>query len=163
MNHSRLAAAAFVFSLLLAGCSAADKKAPAVTTSAKTDGKLFAVSANSAAFFRHGPQAGREPDKMLPKETLMKLIRPSFGYSKVALVATGEQGYVASEEIAPASTARLASVSAPKPDPLATTPSTQPASQPAAEQFNLNSSDPRLVPPPEDLPSSDSPAPTPDQ
>ena len=88
----------------------------------------------------------------------MKLIRPSFGYSKIEVVATGEQGYVASDDIRPASSALLASVSAPKPDPLAT-----PALQPAAEQFNLNSADPRLVPPPENLPPSELPAPAPEQ
>ena len=89
---------------------------------------------------------------------MVKLIRPSFGYSKVEVVATGEQGYVSSEEIRPASSALLASVSAAKPDTLAT-----PSNQPAAEQFNLNSSDPRLVPPPEDLPPAELPAPAPQQ
>ena len=88
----------------------------------------------------------------------MKLIRPSFGYSKVEVVATGEQGYVSSEEIRPASSALLASVSTSKPDPLATQ-----YPQPAAEQFNLNSSDPRLVPPPEELPPAELPAPAPEQ
>lgn len=125
---------------------------------AKSGAKLFVVTADSAAFFRHGPQAGRAPDKMLSKETALKLIRPSFGYSKVEVVATGEQGYVASEEIRPASSSLIASVSAPKIDPLATPPS-----QPAVEQFNLNSADPRLVPPPEDLPPSELPAPAPNQ
>lgn len=89
---------------------------------------------------------------------MVKLIRPSFGYSKVEVVATGEQGYVSSEEIRPASSALLASVSAPKSDPLAT-----PSTEPAVEQFNLNSSDPRLVPPPEDLPPTELPLPAPEQ
>jgi len=91
----------------------------------------------------------------------VKLIRPSFGYSKVEVVETGEQGYVSSEEIRPASSSLLASVSAPKPDPL-TTQSPE-STQSAVEQFNLNSSDPRLVPPPEDLPPSELPAPAPEQ
>jgi hypothetical protein len=128
------------------------------TSTAKRDAKFYVVSVDSAAFFRHGPQAGRQPDKTLSKETVVKLIRPSFGYSKVQVVETGEQGYVSSEEIRPASSALLASVSAPKTDPL-TTPSTTPA----VEQFNLNSSDPRLVPPPEDLPPTELPAPAPEQ
>ena len=89
---------------------------------------------------------------------MVKLIRPSFGYSKVEVVATGEQGYVSSEEIRPASPALLASVSAPKRDPLATQ-----STQPAVEQFNLDSSDPRLVPPPEDLPPTELPLPAPEQ
>jgi hypothetical protein len=149
-----LPAAAFL-AICFAGCSST-KKNPPVTATAKRDAKLFIVSVESAAFFSRGPQTGREPDKTLSKETVVKLIRPSFGYSKVEVVATGEQGYVASEEIRPASSALIASTSPPKTDPLAT-----PSTQPAGEQFNLNSSDPRLVPPPEDLPNADLPAPAP--
>lgn len=142
----------------MTGCSSANKPAVTTTSTAKRDSKLYVVSVDSAGFFRHGPQAGRAPDKTLSKETVVKLIRPSFGYSKVQVVETGEQGYVSSEEIRPASSALLASVSAPKTDPL-TTPSTAPA----VEQFNLNSTDPRLVPPPEDLPPTELPAPAPEQ
>jgi hypothetical protein len=159
VNYSRLAAATTVLASLFIGCSASDKPTVTSTRTARTDGKLFAVSAESAAFFRHGPQAGREPDKTLPKETPVKLIRPSFGFSKVELVASGEQGYVASDDLRPASSALIASTSAPKTDPLATAPTTGPS----VEQFNLNSNDPRLVPPPEDLPPSELPAPAPEQ
>ena len=158
MNYSRLLPAAALLAICFAGCSSANKPAPVTITTSKRDSKFFVVSADSAAFFRRGPQAGREPDKTLSKETVVKLIRPSFGYSKIQVVATGEQGYVSSEEIKPASSALLASVSAPKTDPLAT-----PSTPPAVEQFNLNSSDPRLVPPPEDLPPADLPAPAPEQ
>ena len=91
MNYSRLLPAAALLAIFSAGCSGTNKTAPAITSTAKTDSKLFVVSVESAAFFRHGPQAGREPDKMLSKETPVKLIRPSFGYSKVEVVATGEQ------------------------------------------------------------------------
>ena len=157
MNYSRLLPAAALLAICFAGCSNA-KKNPPVTSTAKRDSKLFVVSVESAAFFRRGPQTGREPDKTLSKETVVKLIRPSFGYSKVEVVATGEQGYLASDDIRPASSALIASVSPPKTDPLAT-----PSTQPAVEQFNLNSSDPRLVPPPEDLPDADLPAPAPEQ
>ena len=158
MNYSRLLPAAALLAICLAGCSSANKPAVTTTSTAKRDGKLYVVSVDSAGFFRHGPQAGRGPDKTLSKETVVKLIRPSFGYSKIQVVDTGETGYVSSEEIRPASSALLASVSAPKTDPL-TTPSTTPA----VEQFNLNSSDPRLVPPPEDLPPTELPAPAPEQ
>jgi hypothetical protein len=157
VNYSRLLPAAALLAIWFAGCSNTEKK-PLITSTAKRDAKLFVVSVESAAFFRHGPQAGREPDKTLLKETAVKLIRPSFGYSKVEVVGTGEQGYVASDDIRPASSGLIASVSARKTDPLATPPT-----QPAVEQFNLNSSDPRLVPPPEDLPPADLPAPAPDQ
>jgi hypothetical protein len=161
VNYARLATTAALLGIVFASCSTANKRPQAAATSAKGDGKFFTVSAESAAFFHHGPRAGRAPDKTLPKETLVKLIRPSFGYSKVELVASGEQGYVASEEIKPASSNLIVAASAPKTDPLAT--ATAPSPRPAGEQYNLNSSDPRLVPPPEDLPPSELPVSTPGQ
>jgi len=158
VNYSRLLPAAILLGLVFAGCSATNKTAQTTNAAAKHDAKVFVVSADSTAFFRHGPQAGRDPDKTLPKETVVTLIRPSFGYSKVEITGTGEQGYVSSEDIRPASSNLVASVSATKVDPLAT-----PSAQPAVEQFNLNSNDPRLVPPPEDLPPSELAAPPPEQ
>jgi hypothetical protein len=158
VNYSRLLPAAALLAIFLTGCSSTKKPAVTTTSTAKRDGKLFVVSVEAAPFFRHGPRAGVDPDSTLSRETVVKLIRPSFGFSKVEVVATKEQGYISSEEIRPASSALLASVSAPKPDPLAT-----PSTQPAAEQFNLNSDDPRLIPPPEDLPPTELPLPAPDQ
>jgi hypothetical protein len=156
VNYSRLLPAAALLAVSFAGCSSS-KSNPQVISTAKHDAKLFVVSVESAAFFRRGPQTGRDPDKTLTKDTVVKLIRPSFGYSKVEVLATAELGYVASEELQPASSALIASVSARKTDSLAT-PSTS-----AVEEFNLNSNDPRLVPPPEDLPPVDLPPPAPEQ
>ena len=158
MNYSRILPVAALFALLLGGCSSVNKPAVTTTSPAKSDRKIFVVATESAAFFKHGPQSGREPDKTLAKETLVKLIRPSFGYSKVEIAETGEQGYISSEEIRPATSALIASASTPKPDPLVT-----PSTESSVEQFNLNSNDPRLVPPPEDLPPSELPAPPPEQ
>jgi hypothetical protein len=125
-------------------------------TTPPANGKLYAITAESAAFFQRGPQEGREPDKKLSKNTLVKLIRPSFGYSKVTLVASGEQGYVASDEITPASPVLIASA------PNLRSESSDPApSSAAAERFNFDSNDPRLIPPPEQLPDPDLPAPSP--
>lgn len=161
VNYSRfaLAAAAAVLGLSLSACSSVTKTVQKVTTPPE-NGKLYAITADSAAFFRRGPQQGREPDQKLSRDTIVKLIRPSFGYSKVQLVASGEQGYVASDEIKPASPMLVASAA------TARMESVHSASSPAAEQFNLNSDDPRLVPPPEDLPDPDLPdlpAPAPGQ
>lgn len=158
MNYSRLLPAAALLVIFSTGCSSPNKTTQSTRPPAKSDAKLFMVNVDSAAFFHRGPQAGREPDKTLSKETVVKLIRPSFGYSKIEVVATREQGYVASDDIRPASSALLAAVTAPKPDPLTTL-----STQPAVEQFNLNSTDPRLIPPPEDLPPSELPAPAPEQ
>jgi hypothetical protein len=152
VNLSRLLPVSVLVAVILSGCSGTTKTTQTATTPKKSEAKLFVVAVESTGFFRHGPQAGRDPDKQLSKETVVKLIRPSFGYSKVEIAATGEQGYVSSEEIRPASSNLIASVSAPKVDPLAT-----PSTSPAVEQFQLNSNDPRLVPPPEDLPPAELP------
>jgi hypothetical protein len=158
VKKSRILPALSLVALFLGACSDASKTAQMNKPAAKSDAKLFAVSVESAAFFRHGPQAGRDPDKTLPRETVVKLIRPSFGFSKVQIAATGEQGYVASEEISPASSKLIASLSAPKPNRFAEPSPTLPV-----EQFNLNSDDPRLVPPPEALPPMELPAAPPEQ
>lgn len=82
----------------------------------------------------------------LPHDAIMKVIRPSFGYVKVQLQG-GESGYVANEDIRPASAALVAEKLAPPP-----TPSPVFASQ--GEQFQLDSDDPRLIAPPEPLPET---------
>jgi hypothetical protein len=146
VSYSRSAAlAASLLTILCTGCKSADK-AHATTS---REGKFFAVTADSAAFFHHGPQQGRSPDMTLPKDTIVRLIRPSFGYSKIQLVASGEQGYVSSEEIKPASASLLAAA------PVSVT---APTINPSGETFNVDSNDPRLVPPPEQLPDPDLPA-----
>lgn len=152
--------AATLLAILCPGCKSADK-AHATTT---RGGKFFAVTADSAAFFRHGPQQGRSPDRTLPKDTIVRLIRPSFGYSKIQLVASGEQGYVLSEEIKPATAALVASASVVAAAPVS--PGDPVAAPPVGrfgETFNIDSSDPRLVPPPEELPDPDLPAQTPER
>lgn len=136
---------------LLTGCKSADKPAQGTTKATR----LFAVTVDSAAFFRHGPREGRSPDQTLPRDTVVKLIRPSFGYSKIEVVASGLQGYVASDEIRPATSTLLAAATI---SPV----ESEHASGRGGEQFNLNSNDPRLVPPPEDLPNPDLPAPAPE-
>jgi hypothetical protein len=157
VNLSRLLPVSALLVLIFGGCSSTTKTTQTTTVPAKREAKLFVVSVDSTGFFRHGPQTGRDPDKKLSKETVVKLIRPSFGFSKVEIAATGEQGYVSSEEIRPASTNLIAAVSAPKVDPLAT-----PSTTPAVEQFQLNSDDPRLVPPPEALPPAELPVAAPE-
>lgn len=133
---------------LLAGCSSGGGGAAAASS-----GKLFAVSATSTAFFRYGPQQGNGADMALPKDTLLTVLRPAFGYYKVQLT-TGEQGYVASEDVRVAPPTLLAALNPPPP------PQTSPHRTPTGEQFRLDSNDPRLVAPPEDLPQAgDTPAP----
>ncbi len=119
--------------------------------------KFYAVVNDSAAFYRWGPQQGHGPDVQLPKDTVVKLIRPSFGFSKVQLLNGDQQGYVASEDIRLAPPALVAQATSTPPPVAAVT-------QPRSERFELNSNDPRLMPPPEllpapDLPPADLPAP----
>jgi hypothetical protein len=81
----------------------------ASTTTAKSPTKLFAVTADTTPFYKYGPSQGSGPDKTIPKNTPVKLIRTSFGYCKVELM-TGEQGYVARDDIGKASAEVIAAL-----------------------------------------------------
>lgn len=136
------------FSGLVAGCNSVNQ----ALSSPVGGTKIYGINKDSAAFYRYGPQQGNGPDSELPKDTLVKLIRPSFGYSKVQLVKGDEQGYVASEDLQVATPAMIAAASA-TPPPVAA------SSRRRSERFDLNSNDPRLMPPPETLPAPDLPPP----
>ena len=102
------------------------------------------MTAEKTAFFRFGPQQGNGPDESLPKNTLMTLIRPSFGYCKVQLMPSAKEGYVASEDIQPAPPTLLAALNAPA----------HPTGASERENFDVRSTEP---PPPETLPDPDLP------
>jgi hypothetical protein len=104
------------------------------------------VSAKETPFYRYGPLQGNGPDQKLAEDTLVTVVRPSFGYSKVCLL-NGDQGYLASEDIHLASPALVAAAFAPPPSS-------------GAASFRLDSNDPRLIAPPPPLPA-DLPEPTP--
>ena len=127
---------------LFAGCGGVQK----ISALSGTTGGWYSVTAAETAFYKYGPQQGNGPDEQLPKESLMKIIRPSFGYVKVQL-QNGQEGYVASEDIRPAPAALVAEKLAPPPEPA-------PLLANHEEQFQMNSDDPRLVPPPEPLPEA---------
>src|SRR5450631_3972863 len=115
-----------VATIVVASCSEPN---PGHTTAA-AGGKFFAVTAESTAFYRYGPQQGNGPDKQLEKGALMSLIRPSFGYCKIKLT-TGESGYVSNEDISLATPALVAAANTP-------------AHSSRSARFRLDSSDPRL-------------------
>src|SRR5436189_166859 len=94
--------------VLYEGCANSNPAAP----TAANGGKFFAITADSAPFYQYGPQQNYGPDKKLPKDALVTLIRSSFGYCKVKL-ASGEQGYVASQDIQVAPPALVAAATAP--------------------------------------------------
>ncbi len=114
-------------------------------------GKLFAVAADETSFYRYGPQQGNGPDESLPKDTLMTLIRPSFGYCKVQLLTGSKEGYVASEDIQPATSTLLAALNAPVRSPST---GTRTSGGSEREDFDIRSTEP---PPPETLPDPDLP------
>ena len=117
------------------GCSKPDADRPVAASS----GKFYAVSASSTPFFRYGPQQGGGPDQSLERDTLVTVIRPSFGYCKVKL-SSGEAGYVASDDIKPAPENLVATVTKPE------------MRSEVVERFTFESNDPELAAPPEDLP-----------
>src|SRR6267143_2068790 len=86
-----------ILAALSAGC-ASSKKIGGTSNSER----WYSVSAAQTPFYHYGPQQGNGPDLQLPRDSIMKVIRPSFGYVKVQL-QNGENGYVATEDIAPAS------------------------------------------------------------
>jgi len=136
------------FAAAAGGCSNGSK------TARINSGKIFAVTAEKTPFYRYGPQQGNGADEQLPKDTLVTLIRPSFGYSKVQLIKGAQEGYVASEDIRPASPTLLASLN----------PPVESASSSGAEHFDMQSMDPNYVPPlpdPDLPPVSEEPPPTP--
>jgi hypothetical protein len=160
MKRSNLIGFAVVVSMaagLLAGCNSGGGMIARVTDRiTKTDGgKVYVVATDKTAFYRHGPKQGNGPDSELPKDTLVSLIRNSFGFSKVQLASSGEQGFVSSEDIMPASPTVLAALTAPKPDPIVAAATSSSSSAP--ENFDVRSTDPGAVPPPEALPPPDLP------
>lgn len=163
MSHLQLQvknriAAALLLALAgtLASCATVEK----IGALSGTTGDWYCVTAEQTPFYRYGPQQGNGPDQQLARNSIMKVIRPSFGYVKVQL-QSGANGYVASEDIRPAPAALVAEKTAPPP------PEVPPAPLIAnhEEQFPVDTNDPRLIAPPEPLPEpfpAESPTP-PDQ
>lgn len=129
---------------LAAGCASSSK--PKASSGASD--RWYAVAANQTPFYRYGPQQGNGPDMQLPHDSIMRVIRPSFGYVKVKL-QDGESGYVASEDIRPAAPTLVAEKLAP---PAELVPPAVASQGEEGAQFRLDSDDPRLIAPPEPLP-----------
>ncbi len=142
---------------LIAGCKAIDETRQSLANTPR----IYAVANDGTAFFTRSPQQGNGPDRTLPRDTLVRLIRPSFGYAKVQLIGDNEQGYVSSDDIRVAPP-KLVEAATATPPPLAAA-----SRAPSGEQFDLNSTDPRLSAPPDQLPAPDLPPagdlPAPDQ
>lgn len=160
MKLAALFASLTAAAILISGCESTGALAR-VTKQITTPegGPPYVVATEKTAFYRYSPQQGNGADMELPKETLVNLIRSSFGYSKVQLTSTGERGYVSSEDIMRASPTLLASLTKAR-EPMSNDTSpipddTSPAE--SVEHFDIRSTDPSFVPPPEDLPPPDLP------
>jgi hypothetical protein len=129
--------------VLAAGCASSIKTG---ALSGTIEG-WYAVSSSQTPFYRYGPQQGNGPDMQLPHDAIMKVIRPSFGYCKVQLMPSAKEGYVACEDIKPAPPTLLAALNA----------SHQMGGSSERESFDVRSTDPHFIPPPEALPDPDLP------
>jgi hypothetical protein len=101
MQRGRFVANAFLSSCLLTaslffGCSALHS-----VTAPKSAEKLYVVTADLTAFYRYSPRQAGGPDKRIPHDTPVKLIRGSPTFCKIQLLS-GEKGFVAHDDIAPA-------------------------------------------------------------
>jgi hypothetical protein len=124
MNPKRIAAVAllaFCAAVLFPGCVhwfARHSKAGATKTG------LYAIKPETSSFYRFGPQQGHGPDRELARDTVVTVIRRSFGYTKVRL-EDGESGFVANDDLVPAPQRLIAQVedtSTESAEPLPPTP-----------------------------------------
>ena len=127
--------------LLAFGCASSGKTG---AFSGKTGG-WYSVVTPQTPFCHYGPQQGNEPNFQLTRDSIMKVIRPSFGYMKVQR-RDGESDYVANEDIRPAAATLVAEKLAP------------PVLASHSEEFQLDSNDPRPIAPTEPV-SEASPTP----
>ncbi len=143
--------------LILLALSGASCSTPANQTgpAASHSGQYYVVSAKEAEFYRYGPQQANGPNEKLAEGTLVVVVRPAFGYSKVQL-SNGLQGYVASEDIHAAPREVVQAAINPTP-PITGTSTGESGRQ---SRFRHNIVDPRFLPPPPPLPE-DQPEPTP--
>jgi hypothetical protein len=92
------------FSLLTAvalfNCSCKSNPAQAKSAGpATTDSEHFySVAPKSTGFFHYSPSQEVGPDKLLPRDTVLRVTKPSFVYSRVKLM-NDQEGYVASKDL----------------------------------------------------------------
>jgi hypothetical protein len=152
------AACALVAVTLLPGCKSSNTVMARVSKiTAPEGGKPYVVATEKTAFYRYSPKQASGPDKELPKDTVVNFIRNSFGFSKIQIAGTGEQGFVASDDIMRASPTLLASLAATPPPQLAAAVTSPESAPMETENFDLRSTDASFVPPPETLPPPDLP------
>jgi hypothetical protein len=81
-----------------------DPNAAAFAAVASGTGDDFkAALHDNTKLFQSGPQQIPGPDAFLKKGTLVRMVRHQFGYSLVQTVATSQLGWVANDDLGPAS------------------------------------------------------------
>jgi hypothetical protein len=79
------------------GLSSCARLFPHRSGSAKHSTELM-LTADKTSFYKYGPQQSQGPDRQLPKDTRVTVVRHAFGYSKVRL-PDGQQGFVANDQL----------------------------------------------------------------
>ena len=63
--------------------------------------RYVVANGSGAQFYKYGPAQAFGPDSVLPRGYRLTMVDRAFGYSRVAL-ADGMNGYVSTEDVAPA-------------------------------------------------------------
>lgn len=108
-----------VLCLMIAASMVSCAKSRSQQSSAASTTDYYAVKSSSAPFFHFGPLQANGPDRQLVRDTLLTVLKKSFGYARVRLTS-GEEGYVAIDYIRPAP-ANLVAKTIPTPTPTAIT------------------------------------------
>ncbi len=99
----------------IAGCAKSRTRPSAAAST--TD--YYAVKSSAAPFFQYGPLQANGPNRSLSRDTLLTISKKSFGYARVRLTS-GEEGYVAMDDIHPAPASLVAkTIPTPTPTPAA--------------------------------------------
>ena len=144
-KNTVVALAAMTAVALFSGCARWFKS----NANAARHNGLFAVTAEKTPFYRYGPQQGRGPDRELTRDTLVTLIRHSFGYSKVRL-DDGEQGFVANDDIGQAPERLIAQTTSSARDRVSELPPPPPVKLPTSDnspEFEPTPIPQQLMPP----------------
>ena len=98
MSRTKIAGLTFlsISVILCSGCAKLNLLGHGSSAASTKD--LLVVTAPQTPFYRYGPQQTAGPDRQLPHDTIVTLVRHSFGYSKVRL-QDGTQGFIANDDL----------------------------------------------------------------
>jgi hypothetical protein len=96
----RAGAVSLLTAVVLLSCSCKTNSGYATEPNAvaASQDHFYSVATKSTGFFHYSPSQEVGPDKFLPRDTVLKVTRPSFVYSRVQLM-NDQEGYVASKDL----------------------------------------------------------------